>query len=226
MRTDPEQVHRDWRMPDALWVRLQRRLPPRKLHPWGCPRPRVDARRAMDAIFFVLRPGCQWNARHATGLCASRSAHRRVQEWTAAGVFLALWTNGLVAYAALNGIDWEWLALDGAMTKAPLGGKTVGKTPTDRGEIDAKRRVLTDGGGGPLGLAVEGAKRNDCTMVAATLLSIPSARPTPPRRSRRGGAGTKAMTMTRAVSCGLSSGSRLTFGRGGKRPRRSSRRPD
>jgi putative transposase len=31
----------------------------------------------MDAIFFVLRTGCQWNALHETGICSSSSAHRR-----------------------------------------------------------------------------------------------------------------------------------------------------
>jgi transposase len=39
--------------------------------------------------------------------------------------------------------------------------------------------VLTDGGGVPIGLAVEGAKRNDFKRVGATLRSIPIARPTP-----------------------------------------------
>jgi transposase len=43
----------------------------------------------MDAMFFVLRTRCQWNALRETGICPSRSAHRRFQEWTAAGVFLA-----------------------------------------------------------------------------------------------------------------------------------------
>jgi transposase len=123
MSTDQEKVHRDWRMPDELWERLRRLLPPRKRHPLGCHRPRVDDRQAMDAMFFVLRTGCQRNALNETGLCSSSSAHRRFQEWTAAGVFLALWTNGLVEYEALQGIDWEWLAMDGAMTQAPLGGE-------------------------------------------------------------------------------------------------------
>ena len=41
----------------------------------------------MDAIFFVLRNGCQWNALNATAICSSSSAHRRFQEWTQAGVF-------------------------------------------------------------------------------------------------------------------------------------------
>jgi putative transposase len=55
----------------------------------------------------------------------------------------------------------------------------VGQNPTDRGKSGTKRSVLTDGGGVPLGLAVEGANRNDCTMVEATLTSIPIERPTP-----------------------------------------------
>ena len=31
--------------------------------------------------------------------------------------------TGLLLLQALDGIDWIWLALDGAMTKAPLGGE-------------------------------------------------------------------------------------------------------
>jgi putative transposase len=55
----------------------------------------------------------------------------------------------------------------------------VGQNPTDRGKRGTKRSVLTDGGGGPLGLAVEGANRNDFKMVEATLTSLPIERPTP-----------------------------------------------
>ena len=48
----------------------------------------------------------------------------------------------------------------------------MGKNPTDRGKIGTKRSVLTEGGGVPIGLAVEGANRNDFKMVEATLTSI------------------------------------------------------
>jgi transposase len=34
--------------------------------PTGMPPARVDDRRAMDAICFVLRTGCQWNALNHT----------------------------------------------------------------------------------------------------------------------------------------------------------------
>lgn len=124
-----EHAHDDWRIPDALWERIQPLLPPRKPHPLGCHRPRVDDRRAMDAIFFVLRTGCQWSALKATGICSKSAAHRRFQAWTEADVFVALWEQGLGAYDALQGIDWAWLAMDGAMTTAPLGGEKGRQEP-------------------------------------------------------------------------------------------------
>ena len=131
----------------------------------------------MDAIFFVLRTGSPWKALHDTGICSSSSAPRRFQEWTEAGVFLALWEQGLLAYEALQGIDWAWLAMDGAMTKAPLGGEKVGQNPPDCGQISTKRRLLTDSGGVPSGLAVAGAHRHDFKRARETLESIPGQRP-------------------------------------------------
>jgi transposase len=119
----------DWRIPDELWEHIVPLLPPRKPHPLGCHRPRVDDRQAMDAIFFVLRTGWQWGALDATGRCAHSAAHRRFQEWTEADVFVALWEQGLVDYDALPGLARPWLAMDGAMTKAPLGGGKGGQEP-------------------------------------------------------------------------------------------------
>jgi transposase len=121
-----------WRLPDALWERIRPLLPPPKPHPWGMHNPRVDDRFAMDAIFFVLRTGCQWRALNQTGICTSSSAHRRFMEWTEAGVFEAFWREGLLAYDEVKGLDWSWLSMDGAMTKAPVAGskKRVRIRPT------------------------------------------------------------------------------------------------
>jgi transposase len=117
-KAQPEKrVVRDdgWRLPDAMWAKMEPLLPPRPTHKLGCHNPRVADRSAMDAIFFVLRTGCQWNALKETRICSSSSAHRRFQEWVEAGVFEAFWREGLLAYDALDGINWTWLALDGAM---------------------------------------------------------------------------------------------------------------
>lgn len=172
---EKEQVRRDWRIPDEMWERIEPLLPARKPHPLGCHNPRVSDRAAMDAIFFRLRTGCQWNALSATGICSSSSAHRRFQEWSEAGVFLGLWQIGLAEYDALRGVDWEWLAIDGAMTKAPLGGKEVGPNPTDRGKKGTKRSVVSKGGV-PIGL-VAGANCNDFKLLRQTIQSIVLERP-------------------------------------------------
>ena len=119
---------------------MERLPPPRPKRPLGCHDPRVPDRAAMDAIFFVLRTGCQWNARKETKICSSSSAHRRFQEWTRAGVFAAFWREGLPAYDALRGTDWSWPALDGAMGEAPLGrGET---RPQSDGSRQARGQAL------------------------------------------------------------------------------------
>lgn len=112
-----------WRIPDALWEEMEQFLPARKAHPLGCHNPRVPDRDAMNAILFVLRTGCQWAALDATGLCSHSSAHRRFQEWVRSGVFEQFWIYGLLRCEKLRTLDWSWLAMDGAMTKAPLGGE-------------------------------------------------------------------------------------------------------
>jgi putative transposase len=76
---------------------------------------RVPDRLCADAIFYILRTGCQWQALDQTELCAHSTAHDRFQEWVQAGVFLKLWQAGVERFEELCGIDWEWLSMDGAM---------------------------------------------------------------------------------------------------------------
>jgi len=146
-------VDRDdgWRIPDWLWVRIEPLLPERPLHPLGCHNPRVSDRSAMDAILLVLRTGMQWNALTAAGICTSSSAHRRFQEWQRAGVFQEFWRQGLLEYDEQVGIDWDFLACDGAMTKAPLGGPKTGPNPTDRAKKGRNDRSSPREPGSPSG---------------------------------------------------------------------------
>jgi len=166
-----------WRIPDELWAQMEPMLPPGKPHPLGCHNPPVPGRVAMNAILFVLRTGCQWNALEGTGLCSSSAAHRWFQLWANAGVFLEFWKRGLLKYDRLVGIDWSWLAMDGAMTKAPLGGEKTGPNPTDRAKDGVKRSVLTEGAGIPISVAIDGANRNDFKMARETIECIPMHRP-------------------------------------------------
>jgi transposase len=113
-----------FRISDALWEKLRVLIPPRiNMHPRGGGRKPKPDRQVMDAIFFVLRTGCQWKALDETNICSGSVAHARFQHWVAAGVFLRFWQEGLHEYDECKGIDWSWQSMDGAMTKAPLGGE-------------------------------------------------------------------------------------------------------
>ena len=135
-----------WCCSAGFWAFVEPLLPVHvNKDPLGRGRHRRADRDAMDAILFVLRTGCQWNALNATGICSSSTAHRRFQEWTQAGVFLALWQSGLEVYDELKGLNWSWLSMDGAMTKAPLGG---GKNRTEsHGSIQIRHQAKSAGGG-------------------------------------------------------------------------------
>jgi putative transposase len=110
-----------WRIPDELWERIEPLLPSEKPHPKGG-RPPMPKRQAIDAIFYILRTGCQWKALPRS-LGAPSTVHDRFVEWRKVGAFRELWKRGLVEDDERKGLDWEWQAMDGAMTKAPLGGK-------------------------------------------------------------------------------------------------------
>jgi len=119
-----------WKISDELWSKIEPLLPvPVNTHPRGGGKKRVSYRTVMNGILFVLKTGCQWKALDATGICSGSTAHVRFQEWVTAGVFHQFWKNGLLEYDDLRGLDWKWQAMDGAMTKAPLGGEKNRQKP-------------------------------------------------------------------------------------------------
>jgi putative transposase len=95
-------------------------------------------------MLHVLRTGIQWNALPRE-IGASTTVYDRFCAWEADGVFERLWASALGEFDELVGIDWEWLALDGVMTKAPFGraataaAEGIGPDPADRGKHGTKR---------------------------------------------------------------------------------------
>lgn len=125
-------ISKKWRIPDELWEFMQPLLPVYEPSPKGG-RPRVGLRNIADGIFYVLRTGCQWNAMPRE-FGSSSSAHKYFQEWVEAGVFWKLWQQGLLEYDELSGIKWSWQSIDGAITKAPLGGEKNRQKPDGSGK--------------------------------------------------------------------------------------------
>ena len=128
-----ELILNSWTLPDDLWDRMEPLLPEYPLFADGG-RPRIDRRQVMNGVFYVLRTGCQWKAaptEHGSG----STLHRYFQEWVQQGVFRKLWEAGLMEYDAIKGIQWGWQSIDGAMTKAPLGGEKNGAQSDGSGQI-------------------------------------------------------------------------------------------
>jgi len=124
-----------WLVSDGLWLKVEPLIPkPKNPDPLGRGRPRACNRKSLNGILFVLRTGCQWKALDDTGICSGSTAHTRFQEWTEARVFETLWAQGLEEYDEMKGIQWRWQSMDGAMTKAPLGGEKNGGQPHRPGQ--------------------------------------------------------------------------------------------
>ena len=187
-RTPNNRTTTGFRISDELWAVLQPLLPVHtNTHRFGGGRPRVPDRDCADAIFFVLRTGCQWQALDQTELCAHSTAHDRFQEWVQAGVFLKLWQAGVEQFDELCGIEWDWLSMDGAMRHLRRWvGKKTGPNPTDRGKGGVKRSLLTEGHGVPIAVVIEGANRHDMKLVRSTIESIVVERPKPTEEHPQG----------------------------------------
>jgi transposase len=140
-----------WRIPDGLWRRIEGFLPKyRKSRRGG--RPRLDLRKVMDGIFYVLRTGCQWKAAPRE-FGSGSTLHRYFQEFARRGVFRKLWKYLLRRYDELRGIQWKWQSVDGSMTKAPLGGeknrpKPHGSRQIGRQAVGVDRRTWCAAGRG------------------------------------------------------------------------------
>ncbi len=122
MAAKAERISEDWRIPDALWERMKHLLPKRKRRRRYPGRKPLEWRQVMDGIFYVLRTGCQWKAAPRE-FGSGSSLHRYFQNLVACGLFERLWKIALEEYDELKGIQWEWQCIDGAMSKAPLGGE-------------------------------------------------------------------------------------------------------
>jgi transposase len=128
-----ERIIDQFRLPDQVWQRLEPLLPKHRRSKKGG-RPPLPLRQMADGVFYVLRTGCQWKAAPAE-FGSGSSLHRYFQEWVRRGVFRKLWRLGLLEYDRHKHIQWDWQTIDGAMTKAPLGGEKNREKPDRSREV-------------------------------------------------------------------------------------------
>ncbi|MCI2424314.1 IS5 family transposase [Saccharopolyspora sp. K220] len=172
---------RPWEVEDGLWERIEPLLPVverRFRHPG---RKRLDDRKALCGILFVLYTGMPWEfLPQELGYGSGMTCWRRLREWTEAGVWQRLHEVLLAELNAAGLIDWSRAAVDGSHIRALKGGPKTGPSPVDRARTGSKHHVIVDGGGVPLAATLTGGQRHDVTQLMPLVEAIP------PVRGRRG----------------------------------------
>jgi len=116
---------------DELWAVIEPLLPapnPRRFRYPG--RKRLDNRRTLTGILFVLKTGIPWEDLPQEMDCGSgMTCWRRLQEWQAAGVWQALHEVLLARLQAADQIDWSRAVVDSSSVRAVFGGPKPGRIP-------------------------------------------------------------------------------------------------
>jgi len=156
-----------WEVSDLFWGKVESLIPPPTRDPQktyrrkaGGGRKPIPPRRIFEAIIYVLRTGCQWQALPKERFGSPSAIHTHFKRWLRAGFFAQLWQAGLAEYDDMEGIAWLWQSIDGAMVKAPLARDAVDRNPTDRGK---KRDQASSPGGRPWRPAIDCRNRGEQT---------------------------------------------------------------
>jgi transposase len=175
-------------LPDALWDRIQPLLPPppRPKRPDRPGRRRLDDRRCLVGILFVLKTGIDWEDLPVEMGCGSgMTCWRRLEYWTRRGVWKRLHELLLAELEYAGRIDWSRASIDSATLRARGGGEDTGPSPVDRRKPGSKHVAVVDADGTPLATRTTAANRNDVAQMVATVDAVPPVRGKPGRPRRR-----------------------------------------
>ena len=107
---------------DELWRLIEPLLPVRKRRFHHPGRKRLDDRRTLAGILFVLRTGIAWQQLpQQLGYGSGMTCWRRLKEWQQAGVFQALHNRLLAQLRAAGRLDLSRAVCDSASLRALLG---------------------------------------------------------------------------------------------------------
>src|SRR3954466_1103523 len=135
---------------DELWAIIEPILPAWTPSPKGG-KPRLDDRKALTGILFVLKTGIPWEDLPVEMGCGcGMTCWRRLQAWQQAGVWFRLYQLLLDRLDDADKIDWARAAVDSTFARAFGGVEDSGPNPTDRGRPGLKQHVLVDAQGIPL----------------------------------------------------------------------------
>src|SRR6476646_11619585 len=110
-----------WTVPDELWSDFIEPILREHDPEPRTGRPRIDQRKALDGIIYVMRTGCQWN-HLPKEFGDDSSVHRTFQRWVTLNILHVIWAKLVEACDELGGVDFDWQSSDTSMGKARFGG--------------------------------------------------------------------------------------------------------
>jgi transposase len=109
---------------DELWRRVEPLLLPKPRRSRFPGRRRLDNRKALTGILFVLKTGIAWeDLPQELGCGCGMSCWRRLREWQQAGVWQKLQPLLLARLPEPHKIDWTRVEADGQDGQAVVGGE-------------------------------------------------------------------------------------------------------
>ena len=172
---------------DALWEKVQPLLPVPKPGRFRFPgRKRIDDRKALTGMLFVLKSGIPWEQLpQEMGWGSGMTCWRRLKAWHDAGVWERLHHLLLSKLRAVDGLAGSRACVDSACLRAVGAGGKPGPNPTDRRKPGHKHHGITDANGVPLAAIVPGANRPDVTQWLPWVDAVPAVRGKRGRPRRR-----------------------------------------
>jgi transposase len=132
-------------------------------------------RRFMEAVFWLMRTGAQWNELPSS-YGRYRSVHKRFDAWSAKGI----WNRLFERFACDH--DGEWIMIDSTITRAHPCASGYEKDGNEKhglgrskGGFTCKIHALVDGLGNPLRFRLTGGQRHDITQAHALIEGIANA---------------------------------------------------
>ena len=159
---------------DELWAIIEPVLPVWTPSPKGG-HPRLEDRKALTGILFVLKTGIPWEDLPCEMGCGcGMTCWRRLRDWQADGTWLKVHKILLDRLRGADKIDWSRALIDSSQVRAAYGGGKTGPSPVDRSKPGSKHHVITDGSGIPLASSVTASNVNDITEMAPLYNALPA----------------------------------------------------
>jgi len=116
---------------DRLWKLIEPLLPPAIPRRFRYPgRKRLENRKALTGILFVLKIGIGWEYLPQEMGCGSgMTCWRRLRDWQKAGVWDKIHRVLLNKLREADKIDWSRALVDSASVRAVFGGRKPAQTP-------------------------------------------------------------------------------------------------